>query len=354
MTGEQVRLSTSTKLIGLFSLLICVGVWAANRIPNLYTDQIHVTGSTINTVPYFDGAQKLVSSTVTPTQLGFLQTMTTTGDSLYSSDNSGTFARLGIGANGKIYTAASGLPSWQWESGYRSVTTTDAAALTDKILFLSGTSFTETLPTAASNTGKVFTLVHAGTSLTQVYTLATTSGQTIGGVGSGGYVLQTASESLTIVSDGSNWQIVQHIARTPWTTYSPTLSAGFGTTSGVVFNWRRDGDTLYVEGFLTTGTVAGSLTTITLPNGIAVNPLALRANTTSGKGPRVGTWQCDNNQQIGSIILALTTSTTLVYLGAQVNQTSIELTPNNGNSAQLTGSSAVSLDFAVPISGWQP
>lgn len=48
---------------------------------------------------------------------GFVNPMTTTGDTIYSSNNSGTGARLGIGTAGQVLTVSGGLPSWQNATG---------------------------------------------------------------------------------------------------------------------------------------------------------------------------------------------------------------------------------------------
>lgn len=110
----------------------------------------------------------------------------------------------------------------------RSVTTTDSPTTADDILNLSGASFTVTIPTAIGNTGKVLTLKHLGSNLSQIYTLNSTSGQTIGGLASGVYKLATNGEKLEIYSDGSNWQIKDHDANTDWVDASEAL-AGFYT-----------------------------------------------------------------------------------------------------------------------------
>lgn len=125
----------------------------------------------------------------------------------------------------------------------RSVTTTDTAVLGDDVLSLSGASFTQTLFTAIGNEGKVLTLKHNGTSLTQIYTINTTGGQTIGGYASGAYALYTNGETLKIVSDGSNWLILDHVTETDWVDagafinfYTFTVSTASATLASVYTN----------------------------------------------------------------------------------------------------------------------
>lgn len=141
----------------------------------------------------------------------------------------------------------------------RSVTTTDSPTTADDILNLSGASFTVTIPTAIGNTGKVLTLKHLGSNLSQVYTLNSTSGQTIGGLASGVYNLSTNGEKLEIYSDGSNWQIKSHDTKTDWidsgeglaSFYTFTISSGSATLGATYTN---NGNTYYVAKTVASGT----------------------------------------------------------------------------------------------------
>lgn len=110
------RSSTLLKLTGLTSLLFAFGVvWGANNFPNLTTDQFHVTGATATTVPTFDANKKLVSSTVTPTQLNLLGTATNanTVSTLVLRDGSGNFSAgtitAGLTGNADTATTAADL-----------------------------------------------------------------------------------------------------------------------------------------------------------------------------------------------------------------------------------------------------
>lgn len=71
----------------------------------------------------------------------------------------------------------------------------------------SGGTGTATIPTAVGNTGVVFQigLKTAGNLLT----LNTTSSQTIGGLASGVIKIGVANDNITIISDGTNWQIIE-------------------------------------------------------------------------------------------------------------------------------------------------
>ena len=62
---------------------------------------------------------------------------------------------------------------------------------------------------------------------------------------------------------------------TNWKSYTPTLSTGFGTggtsPTNVGGNWRRVGDTMEIQGYLTTGTLTAAIGYIGLPLGYTVN-----------------------------------------------------------------------------------
>jgi hypothetical protein len=166
----------------------------------------------------------------------------------------------------------------------------------DRTIVLSGASFTETLPDAALNRGATLTLIHNGTSLTQVYTLATLNAQTIGGIASGSYALYTNGESLVLVSDGSNWQIVSHrtntaatsagvISLTATSAYTFTISSAT-VVAGDTYTNNTQTFTVTTSGTVTsmpcsgTGTPAAS-GTLTRASGTGPATLTFSAFTSS-------------------------------------------------------------------------
>jgi len=70
----------------------------------------------------------------------------------------------------------------------------------------SSSSLTATLPTAASVSGQQYELIKTDSGSGKV-TINTTSSQTIGGLASGTILLATQNDSITVVSDGNNWQL---------------------------------------------------------------------------------------------------------------------------------------------------
>lgn len=187
--------------------------------------------------------------------------MTGVGD-MIRGGTAGKATRIAACSDGQILKWASGVPacgsdtSGSTSYAYRSVTTTDSPTTSDYTLDLSGASFTVTLPTAVGH-NNVFELIHSGTSLTQVYTLNTTSAQTIGGLASGVWKLSTNGERLKIQSTGANWIVLDHDAETAWVNYTPSL-LNLGSISTNSMWWRRVGDSLQIQGYFVVGTVAAA------------------------------------------------------------------------------------------------
>lgn len=265
--------------------------------------------------------------------------------------NVGTFTNATITVNAKgLITAASSGSAGTVAYNVTAQSTTYSAVINDYVV-ASGASFTITLPTAVGQSGKSIVIQHNGTSLSQLYTLNTTSSQTIGGIASGSYILYTNGETLNLISDGSNWQILEHRVSSGWTTYTPTFT-GYGTPASVGFTYRRMGDTLEVSGYYTTGTNTGVTVSITLPTGINIDTAKFtKGATTANPGQTVGNWVINTAQSSGHVVINTGTSTSLIYLGGLSGGANME-TPQVGtiwgNAAQM------SIWFRVPISGWQP
>lgn len=135
--------------------------------------------------------------------------------------------------------------------------TTYTAVVNDHVV-CSGASFTVTLPTAVGSSGKSIWIEHAGTSISQVYTVHTTSSQTIRHAGTtysntdvnttGLIAAYTAGELFQFTSDGTNWFVAVHKAVTDWidggainvTAFSGGLAKG-ATKSRDKWFWKRSG-----------------------------------------------------------------------------------------------------------------
>lgn len=249
----------------------------------------------------------------------------------------------------------------------RQVATTDLAqSYRDDVLVLSGTSFTQTLSTAVGNRGKILDILHGGTSLTQVYTLATFGGETIGGIASGSYALYTNGESLRLMSDGTNWLILSHRAETAWsanatsTLVMTTGVKGTGTVVDIV-RWRRRGQVaeFYFEySHTVAGTGASDIIKITVPGGLTMDSslIALNSSTDTSGLQSPGVLK-------GSAGLRVTATAGAVGNVVAVTTTTVKLSTYGTSGTAAWGTSTCNLSSAAlgvsawweaPITGWQP
>lgn len=135
----------------------------------------------------------------------------------------------------------------------RTFTTSTTAATTDNVLVFTGTSAaTLTLPTAVSIAGRSYQIKNASlTGPTPVLTIATTSAQTIDGLTS--WTVNGLYQSLTIVSNGSNWYVVNDLPSSSAVSWSQTGNSNInaainflGTTDDKQMILKSNGQS-YVE-----------------------------------------------------------------------------------------------------------
>lgn len=267
------------------------------------------------------------------------------------------------------------------QTNVRSVSSTDSTVASDNVILLSGASFTLTLHTAVGNSGQVLDIIHNGTSLTQVYTLGTTGGQTIGGVAGGSYLLYTNSERLRLVSDNSNWQILTHQAVTTWasagalTVTATGTPCAKGTTSTDAFRWRRNGRNVefmydYVQ---TAGGTAGTGAYIwTLPSNLTIDTTVITTNgssitTLAANAIGIGVMSNQSNVSGATTVPAkiIPYSSTEFLICGQMNLSGADGREFRIMGATTTGIIVSTVNFGstnknfwiqgqYPVSGWQP
>ena len=224
---------------------------------------------------------------------------------------------------------------------------------------VSGASGDITLPTAASNAGKSIIIEHGGTSLTQKYTVQTTSSQTIGGIAGGSYVLCTAGEVLHVVSDGSNWRIANHKTATPWTSYTPSFN-GLGSPTSITAKWRRNGDTMEVNATWLNGTTTADPAKFSLPTGATIDTGKILPSGTQLLGHGYGTVTTTNTAiptgSRGPLAATCSSSDTGNFLlSGAVDLDAGIFTNQNGNVVgTASGQGMVFQLSGIPISDWQP
>lgn len=110
-------------------------------------------------------------------------------------------------------------------TAHRTFTASTSASSTDNILVFTGSgAATLTLPTAVSITGRAYQIKNASlTGPTPALTIQTTASQTIDGLNS--WTLNQLYQTVTIVSNGTNWNIVSHLPSSSAVSWSQTGNA---------------------------------------------------------------------------------------------------------------------------------
>lgn len=214
----------------------------------------------------------------------------------------------------------------------------DYNAVINDWVYCSGASFRVTLPTAVGQAGKSIIIQHAGTSLSQIYTLNTVLGQTIGGLASGVFKAYTNGEITILTSDNANWQVTGRSPRTAPATYSPTFS-GCTPTSVNVW-WSRDGAYIVIGGTLTMAAGLASEFRMPLPGSLIANSV-ITSQTIVGLlniGVAAGT----------AYILSIESGASYLVLTSQASGMGKVFGNGIGGGALMT------VTARVPISGFQP
>jgi len=248
--------------------------------------------------------------------------------------NGGTGATTAAGAVNALIIAPSAVKTTTY-----AILTTDSAVLTDAT---SG-SFTVTLPTAVGVAGKTYTIKRTDQTLANAVTIATTSSQTIDGATT--RKLCTQYEQFTIVSDGSNWQVLSHTYPQIETSYTPSTN-GLGTPSAVEVVWMRIGNVLRVRGNITAGTTTAAEARVNFPSGLTA---------TAFSNIRMGGTCFPDNVDGGSNISILSVisepSVSYFTFGFR-NSSAAPLTKQLGNGI-FTSSVRFTFEGSVPIANWE-
>ncbi len=168
---------------------------------------------------------------------------------------------------------------------------------------------------------------------------------------------QTHAIALSSVVVGPG-VVTQGAAVGQWTAYTPTLSASFGTTSGLVAQYRRVGDSLEGSIWFTSGTLTAAVGSVSIPSGLTINlnNLAYAAAAAGGSGQNVGYFTSDSTTgtigNMGSILVS-STSTSNVYIGGGGTSTGASsTTARYVNMNGYTNTASFGIRFTVPINEW--
>lgn len=248
----------------------------------------------------------------------------------------------------------------------RSLTTTDTVAITDDILFVSGSAFTLTMYDAATGY-KPVQITKTDTSLSNIITLARAGSDVFyyNGTSYTSLTLNTVNESWLLVPVSGGFRVVQHDAVTEWADIDSTegvlitatvTAPEYGTVVINKAQARRTKDSLEVRWdyrqSATTGSTAGSgMYLFNLPSGYPIDTTKAPANTSTSGG--AAAFYTSLVGRFTAVTTSYVTGNVVVYSGSQLK---IDLPSGAWGSVVAAFNSAAdraySLQAVVPISGW--
>jgi hypothetical protein len=338
-------------------------------------------------------SSELAASSTTATELGYVNGVTSAiqtqldakvakstysakGDILVASGAS-TPAAVTVGANGTFLKADSGQSSgviWanptaalSWTYLEKSTTYTANAG---EFIVCSGASFTVTLPDAAANAGLVIATAHAGTSLTQVYTIGRTGANTIEGATS--QAMYTNKEVCYWLSDGvNNWILVEHKAKSVWHNAGAITitSVGGGVAKPGGGNiqvdqamWRRVGSNIelaYNYKHSSAGTIGSGQYLFALPSGVTPDTTIIPtgAHYVIGTGKASNTSTGIGGQAMTGCAMLYDSSNIAMHVHAVVSG-NLNQSLDPFGSAGTINMNDTNLNFSILaslcVSGWLP
>ncbi len=262
------------------------------------------------------------------------------------------------GTTGHVWTSTDTLGTGRWSAPSASApnlsvvskTTTYTAVTTDDMILASTASgaYTITLYTPSGNSGKVIRIKKT-TSDFSVLTISTPAGNLDIGSGSAITTLNTQHESLTLVSDGTNWNTVARdygpMAST-FQFYTPTYGSGFGTTTGTRHPvWKRIPGGMRLIGERNTGTVAASAATISIPSGLTIDSTQVWSNEPLG--------YCTRNSTAAPLLAVLGSGGGSNLSFARIATAGVSVHTAETGSAAFVSAELFKIDVNIPIEGWK-
>lgn len=262
-------------------------------------------------------------------------------------------------------------------TSYRYITTSLATitAADDVIILQSGAGIVD-LPDAATYSGIVFTIKHDGPDF-DGYTINPNGSSSYNIDGKPSYVLRTNGETVKILSDGTQWVLLEHRTTNDWRDF-PSVAAGtlvtatttnptnYGTTTVNKAQWRRVGNTAEIRWDFrqtTAGNLGNGLYLFNLPGGLSMDTTKVTLNTSSAVAASF-----TDSGSLGSMSLIYSnimgTGTVSAYSATQLkailNGTSaagsagLNLWRSTGYGPINSAALAISLRATVPVAGWEP
>ena len=281
-----------------------------------------------------------------------------TGDILYAS-GANTLAKLTIGSTGqRLAVSAGGVPTWSTPNAALSVTaqtTTYPISTSVDVVLCSGSAFTATLPDAVANAGKAYEIKKTDSSLSNIITIATTSSQTIiGATSPTSTTLNTIGETLWLVSDGANWQVLCRYI--PIVTASVTPTGTWNTGITYTGAWTRYGKWVQLQVAINCSTTPNSATlTVNTPTGLTIDNTAsvlIQGAATGGTNLGTGTIK-DGGSTVYPVQVVYNSTTVLDPRVLKTDGTYGALVAID-QATPITFDTPDSVQFTVwyPVAGW--
>ena len=242
----------------------------------------------------------------------------------------------------------------------RTETTTYTSTASDDVILVdtSGGAWTLTLHSAVGVTGQQLKIKKT----TDDFTLLTVDGNSSETInGSTTYNIATQHETITIVSDGSNWQIVDRFSGY-LSSYTPAITGSGsnpskGTTTKDVCYISRAGNKLRLDYFYVqtvAGTIGSGFYSFSMPSGLTADTTRQVAGTNGSKEIVNSSAVCfdsTNGVLLGSVGMA-TSSTFYIEVGD--NATAPDFVGQSSLYADLSFTAVnYSASFEVAIDGWE-
>ena len=273
------------------------------------------------------------------------------------NDNFSTFrghiisVDLTAGAAAPTLTFDLGASDRRWRNGYLSpilaVASTSASytLLTTDHVFLGNAAagaITITLPAVANiPTGKLYEVKKTDSSNGNAITIDGNAAETIDGALT--TTINTQYESIKIISDGSNWHLLDRVIPSVWTAYTPT---GAWTTNATYTGfWRRVGDSMQVMAKIALAGAPDALDmSISIPSGYTIDTAKIVDASLAVFG-RASAWDSGVANYTGNVIYSGTTTVRANSHTGSVWSNTIPFTFGAADS--------VNIIFIVPITGWK-
>jgi hypothetical protein len=227
------------------------------------------------------------------------------------------------------------------------------AAPADELILCNATSaaFTINLPTAVGISGKKYTVKKIDSSF-NIITIDANSTQTIDGNLT--RLLNTQNEQFTLVSDGSNWIILNRHIDQKISSYTPTF-VGFGTVTNIECVWWREGKNIHGRGKFTAGTPTAVIASLSLPSAAlnSENTPILPSIAVAGKYANEAGGAALGNK--GGFTLVTPVVNVINFGDINLFGTSTSNTVLTAKLATTLVSSGdeIGFDFTVPIQNWE-